>query len=211
MQIQYLTSAELSSLDAPITVGGVVAAMPFTQADHAQRAAKLMAARANAPGLVLAIHDQREEGFIHLVNQAFASTQSAYFAYVAQDAFAGRAWLEQGLSALGDDKGLLGFNDGKWAGALAGFGLVRRSWAINHYGGQLFCSKYLRHYADAELTLLALQEGKYAYEPNSVLVEVDWDKDATAVHEPDRQVFLERKQSGFDGKVTDPRLLNLIS
>ena len=211
MQIQYLTSTELASLDRSIAVGGVVVAMPFIAADHAQRAAKLMAARANAPGLILAIHDEKEEGFIALINRAFTNTQSAYFAYVAQDAFAGRSWLEQGLSALGDDKGLLGFNDGKWAGALAGFGLVRRSWATKNYGGQLFYSQYLRHYADAELTLLALQEGKYAYEPNSVLVEVDWDKDGAAVEESDRSLFLERKLNGFDARVKDPRLLNLIS
>jgi hypothetical protein len=211
MQIQYLTSSELSALDQPIAVGGVVVAMPFTQADHAQRAAKLMAARANAPGLILVIHDEQKEGFIALINRAFSKTQSAYFAYVAQDAFAGRAWLEQGLSALGDDKGLLGFNDGKWAGALAGFGLVRRSWAIKQYGGQLFCAKYQRHYADAELTLLALQEGRYAYEPNSILLEVDWDKDSTPVDEADRTLFLERRKNGFDHKVTDPRLLSLFS
>jgi hypothetical protein len=171
----------------------------------------LMASRANAPGLVLAIHDAKEEGFISLVNLAFTKSQSAYFAYVAQDAFAGRSWLEYGLSALGKDKGLLGFNDGKWAGALAGFGLARRSWAEKNYGGLFFHPRYQRHYADAELTLLALQEGKYAYDANSVLLEVDWDKDGSAVNDADRALFLERKEHGFDGRVADPRLLNLIS
>ena len=102
-------------------------------------------------------------------------------------------------------------SDGKWAGALAGFGLARRSWATQHYDGNFFYPGYKRHYADAELTLLAMQANAYAYEPNSLLVEVDWDKDTSAVDAADRALFLERKQSGFDGKVTTPALLNLIS
>jgi len=211
MQIQYLTGSELSTLDQPLVVNGVLVVMPFTQADHAQRAADLMSKRADAPGLILAILDSEGEGFVALVNRAFAKSQSAYFAYVAQDGFAGRSWLKLGLSALGSDKVLFGFNDGKWAGALAGFGLARRTWAEKNYGGAFFHSAYQRHFADAELTLLALQEGKYAYDPNSVLIEVDWHKDDAVVHESDRSVFLQRKDQGFGGKVIDPRLLNFIS
>ena len=211
MQIQYVTSTELAAMDRPIAAEGVLLVMPFTHADLAQRAAQLMSLRADAPGLILAIHDAKHEGFVSLVNQVFAKSHSAYFAYVAQDAFAGRAWLKLALQALGDSKGLLGFNDGKWAGALAGFGLARRSWASTNYSGSFFYPHYQRHYADAELTLLALQAGVYAYDPASVLVEVDWDKDSAAVDEGDRTLFLERKQNGFDAKVSDARLLNLIS
>ena len=211
MQIQYLTSKELSAYEsASLATGGVLVAMPFINADHAQRAAKLMANRASAPGMILCIHDEKEEGFITLVNRAFAKTQSAYFAYVAQDAFAGKDWLKEALSAMGDQKHFLGFNDGKWAGALAGFGLARRSWAVNHYGGNFFYPQYKRHYADAELTLLAMQAGVYAYDPSSLLIEVDWDKDGANVDPGDRKLFLERKQHGFDGKVTNTALLNHI-
>ena len=212
MQIQYLTSKELSAYDnASLATGGVLVAMPFINADHAQRAAKLMASRANAPGMILCIHDEKEEGFITLVNRAFAKTQSAYFAYVAQDAFAGKDWLKEALSAMGDQKHFLGFNDGKWAGALAGFGFARRSWATQNYNGNFFYPDYKRHYADAELTLLAMQAGAYAYEPSSLLVEVDWDKDGSSVDPSDRALFLERKKTGFDGKVSNPALLNLVS
>ena len=211
MQIQYLTSKELSAYEsASRATGGVLVAMPFINADHAQRAAKLMASRANAPGMILCIHDEKEEGFITLINRAFTKTQSAYFAYVAQDAFAGKDWLKEALSAMGDQKHFLGFNDGKWAGALAGFGLARRSWAVNHYGGNFFYPQYKRHYADAELTLLAMQAGVYAYDPSSLLIEVDWDKDGANVDPGDRKLFLERKQHGFDGKVTNTALLNHI-
>jgi hypothetical protein len=211
MQVQYLTSQELAAYEnASLAVGGVLVAMPFIHADHAKRAATLMANRANAPGMILCIHDEKEEGFIALVNRAFSKTQSAYFAYVAQDAFAGKDWLKEALSALGDQKHFLGFNDGKWAGALAGFGLMRRSWASQNYAGNVFYPAYKRHYADAELTLLAMQAGVYAYQPSSLLVEVDWDKDGSAVDAGDRQLFLERKKTGFDGKVTNAALLNHI-
>jgi hypothetical protein len=211
MQIQYLTSKELTAYENDsLVAGGVLVAMPFLNADHAQRAAKLMANRAGAPGMILCIHDQVEEGFIALINRAFAKTQSAYFAYVAQDALAGKDWLKEALTAMGDRKHFLGFNDGKWAGALAGFGLARRSWAVNHYGGNFFYPQYKRHYADAELTLLAMQEGVYAYDPSSLLIEVDWDKDGANVDPGDRKLFLERKQHGFDGKVTNTALLNHI-
>ena len=212
MQIQYLTSKELAAYENnSLVTGGVLVAMPFLNADHAQRAAKLMANRASAPGVILCIHDEKEEGFITLVNRAFAKTQSAYFAYVAQDAFAGKDWLKEALSAMGDQKHFLGFNDGKWAGALAGFGLARRSWAVNHYGGNFFYPQYKRHYADAELTLLAMQAGVYAYDSSSLLIEVDWDKDGANVDPGDRKLFLERKQHGFDGRVTNTALLNHIS
>jgi len=212
MKIEYLTSKELIAYEnASLAVGGVLVAMPFINADHAQRAATLMASRANAPGMILCIHDESEEGFITLVNRAFAKTQSAYFAYGAQDAFAGKDWLKEALSAMGDQKHFLGFNDGKWAGALAGFGIARRSWVAQNYNGNFFYPDYKRHYADAELTLLAMQAGVYAYEPNSLLVEVDWDKDGAVVNPSDRKLFLERKETGFDGKVSNPALLNLVS
>ena len=212
MQIQFLTSKELTAYEnASLAAGGVLVAIPFINADHAQRAAKLMASRANAPGMILCIHDEQEEGFIALINRTFAKTQSAYFAYVAQDAFAGKDWLKEALSAMGDQKHFLGFNDGKWAGALAGFGLARRTWAAQNYGGNFFYPDYKRHYADAEITLLAMQAGVYAYDPSSLLVEVDWDKDSTSVDPSDRKLFLDRKKTGFDGKVTNPALLNHIS
>ena len=211
MQIQFISSAELVAREQPWIVEGVLVVMPFTQRDLAHKAAQLMATRAAAPGLVLAVHDTQQDGFVSIVNQAFAKSHSAYFAYVAQDAFAGRAWLQLALQALGDDKGLLGFNDGKWAGALAGFGLARRSWASANYGGSFFYARYERHYADAELTLLALQAGMYVYDPASVLIEVDWNKDGATVNQADRDLFLERKKNGFDAKVSDARLLDFIS
>ena len=208
---EYRSIAELQNLiDKPLLVEGAVLALPFTQASQAQQAAKLMAQRANYSGMIIAVHDEEGMGFNAIVNLIFKATYSQYFAYVAQDAFAGRDWLKLAVQALGENKCLLGFNDGKWAGVLAGFGLARRTWAEQNYHGDFFCPQYLRHYADAELTLLAMQAGLYAYEPNSVLIEVDWNKDRSAVDASDRAIFTERKAHQFEGKIFSPQLLNLI-
>jgi len=208
----YFSVAQLINLaQQPLSVDGVVIALPFTKAIQAQQAAKLMAQRANYHGMILSVHDEEGIGFNAIVNLIFKATQSTYFAYVAQDAFAGRDWLKLAVEALGEQQCLIGFNDGKWAGALAGFGLARRAWAQTNYQGDFFHPAYQRHYADAELTLLALQAGLYAYDANSVLVEVDWNKDGASVHPADRVLFAQRKAARFDGRVTSQVLLDLIA
>jgi hypothetical protein len=212
LRIEYIDSRVLEAKpDVAIVSDGPIMVMPFTNRAQAEQAAQLMAARAGTSGLLLAVHDDDRTGFIRMVNLAFQKTHSTHFGYVAQDAFAGRQWLRLAIEALGSEQVLLGFNDGKWAGALAGFGLAQRAWAQDNYAGSFFYPRYQRHYADAELTLLALQSGSYAYEPNALLVEVDWLKDQSQVDTADRQLFLERKASGFGGKVTHPKLLGLFS
>jgi hypothetical protein len=170
-----------------------------------------MAERSQVPGVLLGIHDDAGWGFIKIINQAFRVTQSPYFGYVAQDAFAGRGWLALALDAMGDRGVLLGFNDGKWAGALAAFGLAQRQWAQGNYQGDFFYPHYQRHFADAELTLLAMQAGRYVYEPNSVLVEIDWQKDHAKVDAADRRLFRRRQATGFDERVIHPQLRTLFS
>ena len=212
MLLEYLSAKDLDDyLDRPIQVEGAVMVMPFINTSDAQQAAQLMSLRAAAPGMVLAIHDSHGVGFAAIVNAAFKATQSPFFGYVAQDAYAGRQWLQLALDALGTNKSFLGFNDGKWAGVLAGFGLAKRTWAQGNYAGDFFYPGYQRHYADAELTLLAMQAGLYAYDANSVLVEVDWDKDKTSVDPADRALFAQRKLGRFDGRITSKPLLDLIT
>ncbi len=211
MQIHYSSVAELAeigagqwSYDQPLFV------IPFTNSAMLRQSADLMAQRAEAPGQILAIFDNLNWGFIRIVNAVFRVSHSPLFGYIAQDAFAGRAWLRLAMDALDSEHHFLGFNDGKWAGGIASFGLARRSWANSNYGGDFFCPQYLRHYADAELTLLALQQGVYVYEPNSVLIEIDWEKDHKEVDQKDRGIFLERRSHGFEGKVSNSNLLKMI-
>jgi len=212
MQIEYISSTDLKDyVRQPISVEGALMVMPFINTSQAQQAAQLMASRADSPGMILSIHDSSQSGFAAIVNAAFKVSQSPYFGYVAQDAYAGRQWLKLALEALGQNKSFLGFNDGKWAGALAGFGLAKRAWALANYEGNFFYPGYQRHYADAELTLLALQAGLYAYDGNSVMIEIDWGKDSSASHPLDKALFAKRKAGRFDGRITSKPLLDLIT
>lgn len=188
--------------DRPLVV------MPFIDTAAARRSAVQIARRAGTAISVLGILDVRRQGFIAVSNAAYRRSIASWFAYVAQDAFAGRQWLAAGLRALElDAGGLLAFNDGKWGGALAAFGMVRREWADGNYGGDLFDPAYRSHFADAELTLLALQQGKLRTDPAALLIEVDWEKEGRGVTPADRQLFAERCDAGFDGRVSDPDLL----
>lgn len=191
----------------------VLLVMPCTDIPMARRAATLMAQRAGAPGHLLLAEDVDGWGFIRIVNQVFKSTRGRYFGYVAQDAFAGRQWLALALDALRrPGKHLLGFNDGKWHGAFAGFGLAERDWAsCNYPDGNLFHPAYQRHYADVELSLLAISQGAYVYDARSLLVEVDWAKDEARVEAKDRALYQERSAAGFEGRVQSAELLQMVA
>ncbi|MFA7280412.1 MAG: hypothetical protein WC100_09970 [Sterolibacterium sp.] len=191
---------------------GLVMVMPYTDADMARRAAQLLARRAACDGLLLAVQDAERAGFIGVANRIFRASNSALFGYVAQDAFAGREWGKRVIAAFREQKhGLLGFNDGKWSGLLAAFGVARRAWAEQNYAGDLFFAGYTSHYADVELTLLALEQGAYAYDPNCVMIEVDYEKEGKPVNPTDQKIFTDRKHTGFDRKVSSERLLSLFS
>jgi hypothetical protein len=155
--------------------------------------------------------DTQRHGFVHVLNQAFRASRSPWLGYMAQDAFAGRDWMALALQALqARSGGLLGFNDGKWHGQLASFGLASREWVQGVYGGDYFFPGYRSHFADTELTLVARQQGRYVYEPESVLVEVDWAKDKAGANEADRSLFKARAMQGFGQRVSDLDLLRLF-
>jgi hypothetical protein len=210
MKFECVTVAELKNKQW--TVDGPVMVMPFTDPVLAHQAGELAAHRASAQGLLLGVHDRQRQGFVACVNRAFAVTRSPWFGYMAQDAFAGRDWMALALQTLHQQRGvLLAFNDGKWHGALASFGLASRAWAAGNYpSAAFFYADYKRHYADTELSVLAKQAGGFVYQPHSVLLEVDWAKDSAPVHAPDRGLFKQRVAQGFGGKVTDPALLALF-
>jgi len=201
LDIEMISSSRLK--DGSYSLAGSIVAMPFVDAAMARQAAQLMAARAGCKGLVLAIHDDSQEGFVTLINRAFIMTQSPSFAYVAQDAFAGRNWLSLAQTALAANAaGLAALNDGKWAGRLASFGLVNRRWARSVYDGYLFHPEYQSHYGDTELSLIAEAQGALCYDPNAVLVEIDWRKDQTPTNKADKALFDARLKTGFDNRLT---------
>ena len=214
MRVKHISSMDLHQLDADplLTSAEVLMVMPYTDQTAAERCATLMAKRAGTEGVIVCVHDANHEGFITLVNRVFSSTSSEYFGYVAQDAFAGRRWLVLAIEALRKhNKSLFAFNDGKWMGMLASFGIASREWVSNLYDGHFFFPGYDRHYADVELSVLAMSARSYCYDPNSVLVEVDWHKDSASANPSDKALYHERRASGFNGRVTSRELLQLFS
>ena len=158
------------------------------------------------------VHDHQRLGFIEIANRCFQASHSRLFGYLAQDAFGGRRWLRLAVDALdADQKGLLGFNDGKWQGMLAAFGLGRRTWLEANYGGPLFHPDYTSHYADTELTLLAMAQKQYAHHAHAVLIELDWEKDGKGVNRLDKALFASRKTGWLAERIDNPALLNLFA
>lgn len=212
MKVAIVRAADGSD-QRPLPCAGTIMVMPYIDESMARRATALMASRADVEdSVVIAIEDARREGFVSIANRAFAATDSRYFGYVAQDAFPGRRWLSPAIATLDkSNKHLLGFNDGKWMGMLASFGLVSRFWADRNYSGELFYPGYRSHYADTELTVFAMSDGVYAYNANCVMVEVDWEKDRKAVDDADRALFRTRAHGRFGSRVNDPALLKMFS
>ena len=205
MRIYFTSSKELfpEHLNEP----NVLFVMPFTDISMAKKASKLIAQRANYQGSILCIHDTYQEGFVSIINKAFKYSGSLYFGYIAQDVFPGREWLKIAMTSMLQHKaGLLAFNDGKWHGAIASFGMVNQQWAKKNYEGDLFHPSYQQHYADTELTILAQVNEVFCYEPNSVMLEIDWDKDLKSINKNDRICFDNRCQTGFNGLISPQQI-----
>lgn len=190
----------------------VVAILPWLKKAPARRAAELMVSRAGAELTVLAVQDDLGAGPMAIWNCAVGRTRGTFLIYCAEDAFAGRYWLRFALQAMQKPgAGLLAFNDGKWFGQLAAFGLVRREWMDTVYGGALFNPDYAQHYGDTELTLIARQQQALVYHPHALLVEVDHAKDKRPVNAADHAMFQSRLSNGFDNRVHDAALLALFA
>lgn len=203
MNVEHTTVGQLS--EGQRFEAEVIVAMPAIDLAQAERSARLMARRAGESCLVVVVHDEERRGFVHAANLLFRQSASRYFVYTAQDAFAGRLWLRVAMHHMvRSGKSMLAFNDGKWHGLLASFGMVERQWALgNNYLDNLFFDGYHSHYADAELTLVARAQQQLCYAARSVMLEVDWEKDDKMVNDDDRKVYRERAAGLFDGRVPD--------
>ena len=168
--------------------------MPFIDRKQASMACDIFSKRANSSdGVLIAIQDTYRVGFVQTANEIFKSTSSELFGYLASDAFPCRRWLEMSLAGFSNnDIGLLSYNDGKWYGKLAGFGLVKRSWLADFYSNSLFFSGYKSHYGDTELSVLAHATKKLGYNANIAIMEIDFEKDIKGVDENDKLLFQQR-------------------
>lgn len=103
--------------------------MPSINIESAKKTAQILKDRAGIPCSIIVAIDKERKGFIASVNSLFRDSNYKYVVYTAEDAFPGIGWLKVAHETLEKTgKGLLAFNDGKWFGKLASFGMVRTNW-----------------------------------------------------------------------------------
>ncbi|HDR14864.1 MAG TPA: glycosyltransferase [Desulfobacteraceae bacterium] len=210
-QIQFLDVSGLNDFSCDFK-DGVVVIMPCIDRKKGEETAKVLYRRAAIDCRILIAFDSLRQGFIKTLNDTAARVNAGYIVYTAQDAWPGRGWLECALNSLEESgKGLLAFNDGKWRGHIASFGMVRTSWVNKLYGGDILYSGYKAHGADNELTVIARVQGMYLYNPECTLVEIDPDKDGRSSNPEDKALFRMRFAQGFDGLGDVHRLKKLAA
>ncbi|WP_018984655.1 glycosyltransferase family 2 protein [Salinimonas chungwhensis] len=179
----------------------VTVVMPCIDEGLGQRAAHILSSRAGCDATIIIAMDDTKSGFISTLNKVARSSDSRFITYVAQDAFPGREWLKIAIESIETNRaGLLAFNDGKWFGRIASFGLVRKSWIENFYDKEILYSHYKSHKADNEITVLAKLDNSFVYNSDSTLIEVDYNKDKGGSNPTDDEKFKQRFNSQFGGK-----------
>jgi len=168
--------------------------MPSLDTKKAQKVVKQLKSRASYQNVeYLILNDDERVGFVTKINEFSYKFQNDYdyFVYVAEDAYAGRGWLNIALLSLeATKKDLFIFNDGKWNGRLASFGMVSQK-LIKSQDGYIFYKGYKSHYADTELTLKMMEQSNFSYSPEALLIEVDYNKHG--VNLADKKLFNRRK------------------
>jgi hypothetical protein len=177
--------------------------LPAVDIILAKRVSEIMKMRTKQKGLLLVVDDDLRLGFIMVANLVYIKTSSRYFCYIAQDAYPGEFWLDYALETIKKtNSGLLAFNDGRFFGKVAVFGLVDRQWVNTIYKKFVFYPKYKSHFADTELSVISSQTSKLVFNPNAILVEVDYEKNLHGNNQDDENLYIERAKTGFDGLIT---------
>lgn len=203
--------AEEESGTFRITPPPVLVIMPTIDRELAEKTAGIMKLRAGADCDIVIAEDVDRIGFIATVNQVAKDHPHTLICYTAQDALVGEYWLKHALMEMNiSGAGLVGFNDGKWRGKLASYGLIDRLWSNTIYGENVLFPGYNSHYADTELTQIAKAQGKYAYAPKAIMLEMDLLKalgKGKGVNAEDKKLYAKRKKQGFNGLVKDVTIL----
>lgn len=187
---------------------GVAVVMPSIDMKRGLETARILVKRAGMSVTVFVVKDTPEQGFVRTLNDAAQRLKVAYLVYLAEDAFPGVDWLRIAYEALErTGKGLLAFNDGKWRGRIASFGMVRMQWIKKVYSGAILYPGYRAHKGDNELTLIARIMNDFIYEPTATLIELDPSKAFEGGEGPDgtkqrtdRNLFNERLHATFDSR-----------
>lgn len=200
LSLLELKSSRLAQED----MGGqheTVVVIPYISPERVSQLAVVLRERTEKDALLVMVEDDARLGFIMTANMVFARTRSQYFCYLAEDAFPGYYWLEYGLEPQEKTgAGLLGFSDGRFFGKLAAFGLARREWVTALYGGKcLFFPGYKSHFGDTELSVIAERTRNLVFNPNALMMEVDYEKHHKANNPDDEALYRQRAASGFSG------------
>lgn len=190
---------------------GVAIIMPCIDKKMGINTAKALIDRAGMPCKVIIAYDSVGNGFIKTLNTVANRINVKYVIYLAQDAFAGRYWLKKAYTQLEKTgKGLLAFNDAKWDGLIASFGMVRVTWVNKIYGDAILYPGYKSHCADDELTAIARATNEHVYDPNISLIEIDHGKGLLGGgNKKDRILFFNRFKRCFEGLAPIGQLNNL--
>jgi hypothetical protein len=179
-----------------------VLVMPFIDKAQALKAREILCSRARHPGLLVMVEDDLRLGFIMVANIIYCKSSSPFFGYLAQDAYPGEFWLKEAMSTITQSgAGLLPFNDGRFFGTLAVFGLVRRAWLNTIYHNLLFFPGYKSHFGDTELTTIAVMKNQSIFNPNCLLIEVDYEKHNKQNNLDDERLYRVRASTGFNGLI----------
>lgn len=182
----------------------VLVIMPTTDVELATKAGEVMKARAGYDCTILIVEDKNRVGFVKTANDTFKSNAHNYdfVVYTAQDAFVGNNWLANALiEQFKTHASVIAFNDGKWNGKLASFGMVEVLWVKTINKGLLFHPEYHSHYADTELTQIAKEQKSYSYAKDAVMMEIDYQK----------AVGNQKKLVKADKKLYKKRIVELVS
>jgi hypothetical protein len=194
MEWDNIDTESIGTIDAQSATATLV--MPYIDGEQAGNAAEILCSRSGyKDSRLITVNDKDRIGFIKIVNSVFQNTNSKLFGYLASDVFPSRNWLVNSVKCFEKNKnGLLSFNDGKWAGALASFGLADRRWIDKLYKeNTFFYSGYFSHYADTELSVLGHALGMLKYDPNIIMMEIDFEKDTKSVSLDDKLLWARRK------------------
>ena len=199
LQTIHTTASKLNNLDG-IAHKEAVFVLPYIDPELTARLEGVLVRRALASGVLVCVLDEQRFGFMRIANFVFSRSRSKYFGYLAQDAFPGDGWLRSACGTLDkSNAGLLAFNDGRFFGTLAVFGLARRQWLSGIYTNCLFYQGYHSHFGDTEISAIAMGQKQLVFNPGCLMVEVDYEKHRKENNLADAALFQKRAAQGFDG------------
>jgi hypothetical protein len=150
----------------------IAVVMPCIDEEMGKKTMAQLKEKAGMEADYVLLMDDKRNGFVAVVNDYVKNSDYKYYVYVAQDAYSGKNWLKIAYDELENTgKGLFAFNDGKWHGNIASFGMVRAKWKK-----PFFFEGYHSHFADTELSEIAKKEDQLVYNSSAVLIEIDYNK-----------------------------------